>query len=130
LEIVCGGETWGFDVRVISGHSEVYQNNGLRRLDPILFGKNPTQRFDFNPARDDKAALQIARFTKMGEYAKNLKVPCEARYMKMDAKEVLPEERRQLKQVKFIDPLRNKILFTPLLFQVGGAMTPESSAFI
>ena len=45
-------------------------------------------------------------------------------------KEALPEERRQLNQIIFNDPLRARILFTPLLFQVGGAMAPESSAFI
>jgi hypothetical protein len=50
----------------------------------------------------------------------------------MDVNKVeLPEERRQLKNTEIFDPVRqHKISFTPLVFQIGGTMAPDSAAFL
>jgi hypothetical protein len=131
FELSCNGLTEAFDVRVISALSEVYNGNSLKRLYPISFGDNGAHCYNFNPAREDGAAMHVSRLAKIKEYIGPFSIS-EAGYQWMDSnKPELPEERRQLKNVEIFDPVRQqKILFTPLLFQIGGSMAPDTAAFV
>jgi hypothetical protein len=127
MELSCNGVREAFDVRCISALSEKYRRHRARRLCPISMGESDDLLYDFNPARDDLAAAHISRFEKIAEYSSAHGVPTEASFMSQDAKKPLePEERRQLKTIEIEDPPRQPVSFTPLLFQIGGAMSPES----
>jgi hypothetical protein len=127
MELSCNGVREAFDVRCISALSEKYRRHKIRRLYPISLGECDDLFHDFNPARDDLAATHISRFEKIAEYSTAHGVPTEASYMSLDLKKPLkPEERRHLKIIEIEDPPRQPVSFTPLLFQIGGAMTPES----
>jgi hypothetical protein len=131
FELSCNGVTEAFDVRIISALSEVYDGNTLKRLYPISMGDEGKKYHNFNPARDDWAAMHISRLAKIKEYIGPYTIS-EVGYQWMDSnKAELPEERRQLKNTEIFDPVRqHKILFTPLLFQIGGTMAPDSAAFL
>jgi hypothetical protein len=130
LEISFSGGTEAYDVKVISSLSDKYYDNPLRRCHPISFGEGGTLHYDFDAAREDGAALHIAKVEKVREYVPGWK-PAETHFQPLDEnKKPDPEERRRIKPVVISDPLRGSVDMIPLVFEVGGAMGPETEGFL
>jgi hypothetical protein len=130
--MISDGHILAYDVHVISPHSAEYDGNALQRLYPITVGNDETAYYNYDVARDDGAAVHIARFKKVRvDYSTAQGKPTHDHYLPNEpGKDVLPEERRLLKPFIFRDPLRGEIRLLPLVFSVGGAVSPETWDFL
>jgi hypothetical protein len=130
FEIVMGGITIAFDVRVVSSHSGCYAKHVVERVHVVSFGEDGQRFRDFITARDDGAAAHVGRYTKIREFVPTW-TPSEGSFVPPDRKkEAIPDERRLLKHIEIDDPARGQINFIPLVFEVGGRVTPEVEVLI
>jgi hypothetical protein len=130
FEICIGPKTLVYDVRVVSALSECYSKSLLARVHPVSFGDSDQQFWDFMVARDYGAALHMARYGKIREYAPGWK-PTELAYEPLEKnQDPIPEERRLLKHVVISDLSRGPVDLIPLVFQIGGSAAPEVGALV
>jgi hypothetical protein len=130
FEVVLGGLTIAYDVRVVSPHSGCYAKPTVFRVHAVSFGEESQQVNDFLPHRDDGAAAHVARVGKIREFVPAW-TPTEGAFVPPEGKkEPVPEERRLTKHVEIDDPARGRIDLIPLVFEVGGRVAPEVEVLI